>query len=123
MSTITLGGHTADLVQAGYMARLALSDLLSECQDFHTRAAVGAAALRICWPEDVAWPGTRRPVTWTIRTHILDYGAECYESLGGLPEADLFPALFDGLTFALGASMSEEAVRSAEGFSGAPEGG
>ena len=119
---ISLGGIDATLTRPGHMATLALSDMLQERTDFHGRTAIAAAAMRICWPADRKWPGTRRPLDWSIRTHLLDYGAECYETLSELPDEQVLPVLFEALRFALESRLTEEAVREAEGFTGATEG-
>lgn len=74
--------------------------------DFSTAIGVahGIAALRMCWPPDVAWPILQRPPSWRLRDRIEEYGAAIYDALvrAGVDEGQVVKASTVALRYALG---------------------
>jgi hypothetical protein len=88
------------------------------------RLAMGAAALRICWPEGVAWPVRPRPRNWDLGTDLKPWAAEVFETLyakSGEPLAQLAATLEVARGWAAASALTEREVKAAEDFSDAPE--
>ena len=82
-----------------------------------------AAALRMSWPEGVAWPILQRPPSWRLRDRVDEYGGAIYDVLirAGIPEADVVNAGKAALSYALGVEPVAQAdVDAAKGFSEPP---
>jgi hypothetical protein len=118
--TVTVGTITATLQPVPMLAALTLT----EDGPISLAFALGAAALRMAWPESVAWPAKRRPRPWTVRTNTADWGAEAFDALyreSGMKLVDLAAILNKAREWAAMSAVSEAEVQAAEDFSDAPE--
>lgn len=125
---VTIGKHAETLCVPGALATVALSRTREqlEAADSGLLMALGAAALRECWPKERRWPYSPAPRPYRPGTRIEDYGAEIFDRLAGV-EGVTLPALIEAcgeaFRWAATARLTEEEVRAAEDFSGAPKGG
>jgi len=88
--------------------------------------AYGAAALRMCWPEKVAWPVLQRPRPWAIGQSVAAYGDDVWEGLrkgtrGTVPFTELRDACYAALAFALRGVLLQSEVDAARDFSAGQE--
>jgi len=125
--TVTIGTATATLVRAPMLAALAVNIDPNgpHAEDSGVRLAMGAAALRICWPDGVAWPVRPRPRAWKLGTDTMGWASEAFEGLyagAGVPLKDLAQVLEEARAWAAASALSESEVKTAEDFSDAPEG-
>lgn len=84
--------------------------------------AYGAAALRMCWPDDAAWPVLHRPRPWRVGQSVADYGAEVWEELrtglrDRVPFGELRDACYAALAYGLGTLLTQAEVDAARDFS------
>ena len=85
--------------------------------------AHGVAAVRMCWPDGVAWPLLQRPPSWRLRDRVDEYGGTIYDALirGGVSEAQVATAAAAALRYALGLdAVTQPDVDAARGFSEPP---
>lgn len=127
--TITLGGHTATLIEPSPLAALALArdEKQAETDDPAVTVSLMAAALAITWPQSVTWPSRPRPRPWRAGVPVVVYGAEVYDAIRAatkstVPFRDLMAAMRQAYTWALSHLLTESEVQAAEDFSEAPEG-
>jgi len=124
--TVTIGAVEATLERGTMLAAISLNIDPDgpHARDSAVALAMGAAALRICWPESVAWPTRKRPRAWQLGASMMDYGAPIFEDLYAGVDMD-FAALIQGLTtareWAAASVVRESEVKAAEDFSDAPE--
>lgn len=120
--TVTLGKHTATLVAPSPMAALAINRTREELEaaDVSLYWSLCAAALYLCWPEDVTWPTRPRPRPWKIGARIEDYGAGVFNALctrDGLPMDVLFTEGPKAFAWAVGHCLTAAEVEAASDFS------
>lgn len=124
--TLTIRQYPATLVRPSGLAALALcrsEDQLAS--DGHeVGVALGAAALRICWPEDVAWP-CARPVPWMVGMRMDRYGSDVFNGLvdAGIDTLDLMKLCQKAYAWAVSSRISGSEVKEAADFSEPPTGG
>ena len=125
--TINLG-REVELQEPRDLCRWALSrnegdaELRSHVGDL----AYGAAALRMCWPDKVAWPVLQRPRAWVVGQSVAAYGEAVWEGLrtgtrGTVPFTDLRDACYAALAFALRGVLLQSEVDAARDFSAGQE--
>lgn len=124
--TITIGSSTATLQRVGITAAVSLAVPADDprTDDPGFTLAVGAAALRASWPDDVAWPARKRPRPLRLGADIATYGAEILDALypeSGLTLAALARMLHEARAWAVSSGLSEAEVSAAADFSDAPE--
>ena len=122
--TVTVGKVTTELRPVPMLAALTLAEDGPPSLAF----ALGAAALRLAWPDNVAWPARPTPRPWTVRTNSAEWGAAIFDVLyreTGMKLVDLAAVLMKAREWAAMSSISEAEVKAAEDFSDAPavEGG
>jgi len=125
--TINLGREVV-LIEPPSLFALAASRTEGEkkAQGMSGDLAYGAAALRMCWPDKVAWPVLHRPRPWRIGQSVADYGNAIWEELRkGLRETVSFQdqrdACYEALVYALGSLLTQAEVDAARDFSEAQE--
>lgn len=122
--TVTIGSTTATLVRPGTTAALSL------CRSEDDRATdghevgkcLGAAALAMCWPADLAWPVPARPMPWRVGMKVERYGEAVLDGLAErYPVLDLLPHFAVAYDWAITSRvLRTDEVSAAEGFSAAP---
>lgn len=124
--TITLRKYPATLVRPSALAALALcrSEDQLATDGHEVGIALGAAALRICWPEDVVWP-CPRPVPWQIGVKMERYGRDVFDGLcdAGLDALELMRHCQTAYAFAVSSRIKPSEVKEAADFSEPPPGG
>jgi hypothetical protein len=86
--------------------------------------ALGAAALRACWPDEVAWPARRRPRPLKLGQDVGEYGRAVLDELypaAGMPLGELAAVLHQARAWAVSSSITEAEVQNAADFSDGPE--
>lgn len=124
--TVTVGSATATLVRAPMLGALAINidPNGTDASNSAVRLAMGAAALRICWPEGVAWPVRPRPRNWDLGTDLKPWAAEVFEALyakSDVPLSELAQTLEVARGWAAASALTEREVERAEDFSDAHE--
>ena len=124
--TIKIGHVEATLARVGISTTLALHIDSDDprAADVGVRMALGAAALRMCWPEDVAWPARRRPRPLDPGGAVIAYGQKVLDDLypaSGMKLGDLAGELQKAREWVQTAGLSEADVQAARDFSEAPE--
>ena len=127
---ITLLDQTVTLVPPSPIAIMAIMHTREEMEamDMATKYAHWAMALHECWPRDRTWPVKPRPRLWSPGRRAADIGAGVFDGLrrGGVTMRDLLDAVITAYNYAVTVTadpVTEEEVKAAEDFSGAPEGG
>lgn len=127
--TITLDKCSATLEPPGALLAVALciSPEMVESLDNAEIIAIQAAALRMCWPDKRAWPTTPSaipPTKWTMKGHkrLAEWGHEVFDQLhrAGIPVRTIMRAGSEAHAYATSTILTEDEVREAQGFSGAP---
>lgn len=123
--TVTVGSATATLQRAPMLAALAINIDPNgpTAKDSSVRLAMGAAALRICWPDGAAWPVRPRPRAWRLGVDVHAWAADIFEALysgAGVSLSDLAERLEVARAWAAASALSEREVKAAEDFSDAP---
>ena len=117
---VTILSATATLIAPSPIAALALA---RDSDDAAVNVALAAAALRMCWPEDVAWPAKKRPRLWVIGTPLARYGHPIFDALcqvDGVRATGVVSAGIEAYNWAVINGLSEGEVKAAEDFSEAP---
>ena len=89
--------------------------------------AYQAAALRMCWPDNVTWPAKPRPREWFPGQDVLRYGGEVYDGIrratrGKVSIFALHEAMREAEAWAVRSGMTEAEVQEASRFLGEAEG-
>lgn len=126
--TVTLAGRTITLVRPRAIFAFGLiRPAESQATDGHeVGKALGAAALRMCWPDGTPWPGMALPLAWQVGDKVERYGGMVFDDLleAGIDWCDeLLPALRTAYDYAVSSRVTGTEVREAEDFSEPPEGG
>jgi hypothetical protein len=124
--TIKIGAVEATLRPVGITAAVSLAVPPDDprAADPGFSLAIGAAALRAAWPDEVAWPARKRPRPLKLGQDVGSYGAEVLDALypeSGLKLADLAAMLHTARAWAVSSGLSEAEVADAADFSDAPE--
>ena len=124
--TVTIGTETVTLCKPGTTGAIALarSDEDRKTDGHEIGIIYGAAALRMCWPEDAAWPVLMRPLKWRPGVPMAVYGAEVLDGLGNgdIDVVGMLPALQVAYDWAITSRLLQAEVRAAEDFSAPPPG-
>ena len=123
---VTVGRVTATLRPVGITAAISLAIPADDprMEDGGFQLAVGAAALRAAWPDDVAWPSRKRPRPLKLGGDVGAYGQQILDDLypaAGMPLAELARVLHQARAWAVSSAICESEVAEAEDFSDAPE--
>ena len=121
---ITLGPQPVTLVEPPSLFALACarSEAQIDLGGLAETLSYGAAALRMCWPADKAWPVRVRPMEWRPGLAVTAYGAAIWEDLragtkGTHSISILRAAVLAAHNFAVFSALTEAEVREAQGFS------
>ena len=114
---ITLGNASATLIEPSPIAVYGMLD--AAMTDLASRLAIGAAALRLSWPDDRAWPVKPRPVAWRPGQSMVEYGGTVFDGLhrGDVDRGMLSGACVAALNWCMSSIVTEAEVAQAEGFS------
>ena len=122
--TITLGPKPVALVECPALFSIAVyrDEKQRERGGIAEAIAYGAAALRMCWPPNAAWPTKPRPPEWRPGIHLGEYGMGIFEALrsatkGRVDSAALQVACIEAAVWAMSCGMTESEVKEAEDFS------
>jgi len=123
---VTIGEVTATLQPVGITQAISLAIPPEDprMEDPGFGLALGAAALRASWPDDVAWPARKRPRPMRLGCDVGAYGAEILDALypeSGMALGDLARVLHEARAWAVSSCLTESEVQDAESFSGGPE--
>ncbi len=99
-------------------------DLVASIQD-PQGVAVRCAALALCWPDGVKWPGKRRPRPWKMSQPIEEWGADVFEDLlsAGLGFGDVVNQSMTAYWWLATTTLNTADLGAARDFSEAPTGG
>lgn len=121
---VRLGALTVQLVDPPSLLALSLGRTKEEVDagGLAVTLALGAAALRGCWPESVSWPVKPRPRPWAIGQRPAVYGSEVWEALragtkGRVPFPELQAACIAAHNYAVGSALTEQEVATIADFS------
>lgn len=123
---VTIGGVTATLRPVGITQAISLAIPPDDPRmaDAGFVLALGAAALRASWPDDVKWPARKRPRPLKLGGDVGGYGAEVLDALYAecdMPLTDLARCLHEARAWAVSSCLTEREVQDAESFSDGPE--
>lgn len=125
--TVTLAGRTVKLQRPRAIFAIALlrteADRATDGPE--VGQALGAAALRMCWPEQTKWPGVALPLAWQVGQRAEQYGGIVYDDLAeaGIGWEEIMAAVGIAYRYAIAARVTSKEVEQAEDFSEPPEGG
>jgi hypothetical protein len=82
------------------------------------------AALALCWPDAVKWPGKRRPRPWKMAQPIEEWGAEVFDDLieSGIEFGDVTAASMTAYWWLASTTIRQADMDGARDFSEAPTG-
>ena len=89
--------------------------------------AYGAAALRMCWPDNAAWPTKPRPREWYPGVDVIRYGGEVYQALrsatrGSISVFALHDALREAEAWAIRSALTADELEESKRFLAEAEG-
>lgn len=124
--TIIIGELSVQLIEPPSLMSMALGRRRNmddpDGEDFAMDLAFGAAALRMCWPRQVAWPATPRPAAWVPGVRMARYGYDVWEGLrkatkATVPRLDLNRAVLTAYGWALTCVYDADELQGMRDFS------
>ena len=124
--TIIIGELSVQLIEPPSLMSMALNRRRNmddpQGEDAAMDLAFGAAALRMCWPRQVAWPATPRPAAWVPGVRLARYGYDVWEGLrkatkGTVPSVDMQRAVMDAYIWAIGCGYTADELQGMRDFS------
>ena len=124
--TIIIGELSVQLIEPPSLMSMALNRRRNmddpDGEDFAIDLAFGAAALRMCWPRQVAWPATPRPAAWVPGVRMGRYGFDVWEGLrkatrGTIPIEAMQSAVIEAYSWAVTCGYTADELQGMRDFS------